>query len=208
MVLKGHSVALISTVSTVPVNFVVLAQHCAMAFLLVRPSLTHRMNCGVCSQFWCTYGARFVPRSSVYLLFFHQPMHRKPQMQYVPLIGSWHVVLHVLGPCRAQANASVILSLPGMPRVRSPVCIFGRGLPLFVEPHYILRCHVCSNFIALSGQVFLISPAVDIAYAGHCFATAHCATIHFSVPFVTCFRWCQPFIDNSSFARDLDILLE
>ena len=80
----------------------------------------------------------------------------------------------------------------------------GRGLPLFAEPHYILRCHVCPNFIDLSGQCFLISPAVDSAYVGHCFATAHCAMIHFSVPFVTLFRWCQPFIDNSSFARDLE----
>ena len=77
--------------NTVPVNLVVSAQHCAMAFLLVRPSLTQCMNCRVCSQFWCIYGARFVsmsPRSSVYLLFFHQSMHSKPQMQYVPLIGS------------------------------------------------------------------------------------------------------------------------
>ena len=107
------------------------------------------------------------------------------------------------GNCRAQANVSVILSLRGMPRVQCAMCILGRGLLFFAEPHYILRCHVCPNFIDLSGQCLLISLAVDGAYVGQCFDTVHCAMIHFLVPFVTRFRCCQPFIDNSTFARDL-----
>ena len=72
-----------------------------------------------------------------------------------------------------------------MPGVQSRVCILGRGLPLFAEPHYILHCHVFPNFIDLSGHCFFISPAVDSACVGHRFATAHCAMIHLSLPFVT-----------------------
>ena len=131
-------------------------------------------------------------------------MRSKVQMPYVPLIGSWHVLLLVPGLCRAQANVSVILSLPSIPRVQSAVCILGTGLLFFAEPHYILRCHVCPNFIDLYGQCFLIFPAVDSVYVGQCFDIVHCAMIHFSVPFVTRFGWCQPFIDNSTFARDLE----
>ena len=91
-----------------------------------------------------------------------------------------------------------------MPIVQSAVCIFGTVLLFFTEPHYILRCHVCLNFIDLSGQCFFIPPPVDNAYVGQCFATVHCAMIHFSVPFVSRFRWCQPFIDKSTFARDVE----
>ena len=86
-----------------------------------------------------------------------------------------------------------------MPTVQSAVCILGTGFLFFAEPHCILRCHVCPNFIDLSGQCFLISPAVDSAY-GHRFATVHCAMIHFSVSFVTF----SLVIDNSTFARDLE----
>ena len=72
-----------------------------------------------------------------------------------------------------------------MPEVRCPVRISGTGLPLFTAPHYILRCPVSPNFVDLPGKGILVSPAVDSAYVGHCFATAQCAMIHFSVPFVT-----------------------
>ena len=74
----------------VPMSLVVRRQHCAVAFLLVRPS-TQCMNCRVCSQFWCKYGAKFVsmsPKCSVSVLFFQHPMQYKPQMQYVPSIDS------------------------------------------------------------------------------------------------------------------------
>ena len=83
---------------------------------------------------------------------------------------------------------SVILTLPGMPKVQCAVCILGTGLLFFAEPHYILRCHVCPNFIDLSGQCLLISPVFASAYVGQCFETVHCAMIHFSAPFVT--RFC------------------
>ena len=73
----------------------------------------------------------------------------------------------------------VILILPGMPSVQSAVCILGTGLRFFADPHYILCCHVCHNFIELSGQCFLISPAVDSAYVGQYFDTVHCAMIQF-----------------------------
>ena len=66
-----------------------------------------------------------------------------------------------------------------MPRVQSAVCILGRGLRLFAKPHYILPRHVCPNFIDLSSQCFLFSPAADSAYVGQCFATVHCAMIQF-----------------------------
>ena len=62
-----------------------------MAFLLVRPSLTQCMNCRVCFQLWCIYGAKFVSMSltsSVYTLFFYHFMRSKVQMPYVSLIGS------------------------------------------------------------------------------------------------------------------------
>ena len=120
--------------STVPVSLVVRTQHSAIAFVLVRPSLTKCMKCRVSSRFWCIYGAKFVsmnPRCSPYVLFFQLPMHYQPQMQYVPLIDTGHGSLLVCGPCRAQAKVAVILSLPGLPKVQSPMCILGIGLPLF-----------------------------------------------------------------------------
>ena len=39
------------------VSLVVRTQYCAIAFLLVRPSLTQCMNFQVCSQLWCLYGS-------------------------------------------------------------------------------------------------------------------------------------------------------
>ena len=105
---------------------------------------------------------------------------------------------------RAQANVFVIFSLPGVPIVQSAVCILATSLLFFVEPHFILRCSVCPDFIDQSGQCFLISAVVAIAFGGQCFDTVHCAMIHFSVPFVTRFRWCQSFIHTSTFARDLE----
>ena len=50
----------------------------------------------------------------------------------------------------------VILSLLGMPRVRSLVCILGIGLPIFARPYYILCSHVCPNFFDLFGQFFFV----------------------------------------------------
>ena len=114
------------------------------------------------------------PTSSVYVLVFYQSMCIKVQMPYVPLIGSWHVLLPIPGPCTAKANLSFILSLPGMPRVSSAVCILGTSLLFFAEPHYLLHCHVGSNFIDLSGQCFLISSAIDSAYVGQCFDCPLC----------------------------------
>ena len=70
--------------SSVPQSLLVSTQHFDMAFLSVRPSLTHCMNCRVRSQLWCIYGAKFVsgsPRCPVYVLFFQHPMHYTPRMQ-------------------------------------------------------------------------------------------------------------------------------
>ena len=66
-----------------------------------------------------------------------------------------------------------------MPRVRSPVCILGIGFLLFAQAHYISRCHLCPDFIDLSGHFSFSSPEVDDAYVGRCFATDYCAMIHF-----------------------------
>ena len=61
------------------------------------------------------------------------------------------------------------------------------------------------SLICLVSFFFFISSAVDSAYVGHCFTTAHCAMMHFLVPFVTGFRWCGPEVHHiSSFAHDLE----
>ena len=150
-------------------NFVVSTQHCAMAILLVRPSLTQCTNFRVCSQFWCICGASFVsigPRSFVHLLFFNQSLHCKVEKPYVPLIWSLHVLSPVPGPCSARVNVSVISSLPGMPRVQCAVSSLGTGLLFLAEPHSIARCHVCSIALISRARVFSFLQRLTVRMLG------------------------------------------
>ena len=139
------------------------------------------------------------------LFAFFSPVHAQQSLDAICTLD-WVLTCSVTCSSALQSSSECVCHFELTKYAQSPICmcILGTGLRLFAEPHYILRCNVCPNFIDLSGQFFLISPAVDSAYVGQCFATVHCAMIHFSVPFVTRFRWCQPFIDNSTFARDLE----
>ena len=60
------------------------------------------------------------------------------------------------------------------------------------------------NCIDLLGLCLFISSAVDSVYVGQCFDTVYCAMLNFLVRFVAGFCWYQPFIDSSTFARDLE----